>query len=147
MKHSNKKNVTNIPVPQGKYVPAIRNENVIYTSGMTPRLLGELLYSGKMRVESNIETYRDAVELATLNAFEAAQSCLKYGEVISKILQMSIFLNTEDDFTQHSKIADFASEILTDFLGINNVGTRVTIGVASLPSNAPVEITLVCSAN
>ena len=35
------------PIPQGKYLPAVRHADVIYTSGMTPRKAGILMYSGK----------------------------------------------------------------------------------------------------
>ena len=49
------------PTPQGKYLPAVRHKELIYTSGMTPRKAGNLLYSGKIRVSDSIESHRDAV--------------------------------------------------------------------------------------
>lgn len=133
------------PIPQGTYLPAVRHAGLIYTSGMTPRKAGVLKYSGKIRAGDQIETYRDAVRLATLNALAAAQACLREGENISVILQLNIFLNTEDAFTAHSKIADFASEMVIEHLGAGSIGSRAAIGVASLPSNAPVEVTLIGS--
>ena len=42
------------PIPQGKYLPAVRHADLIYTSGMTPRKTGNLLYSGKIRVVDSI---------------------------------------------------------------------------------------------
>jgi enamine deaminase RidA (YjgF/YER057c/UK114 family) len=69
---------------------------------------------------------------------------LEENEVIGVVLQMSVFLNAEEDFENHAKIADFASETIISYLGSESIGTRAAIGVASLPSNAPVEITLVC---
>ena len=131
------------PIPQGKYLPAVRHADLIYTSGMTPRKAGILIYSGKIRASDPLESHRDAVCLATLNALVAAQACLKEGEKISVILQLNIFLNAEPEFTAHPKIADFASGILIEHLGPESIGSRVTIGVTSLPSNAPVEVTLI----
>jgi len=131
------------PVPQGKYVPAVRHADLIYTSGMTPRKEGKLVYSGKIRATDPIESHRDAVRLATLNALVAAQACLTEGEKISVILQFNVFLNTEPGFTAHPKIADFASEILLENLGPRSIGSRAAVGVASLPSDAPVEVTLI----
>jgi enamine deaminase RidA (YjgF/YER057c/UK114 family) len=131
------------PVPQGKYLPAVRHGDLIYTSGMTPRIEGKLLYSGKIRATDPIESHRDAVRLATLNALVAAQACLTEGEKISVILQLNIFLNTEPEFTAHPKIADFASEVLLENLGPGSIGSRAAVGVASLPSDAPVEVTLI----
>lgn len=131
------------PIPQGKYLPAVRHADLIYTSGMTPRKAGILIYSGKIRVSDPLESHRDAVCLATLNALVAARACLKEGEKISVILQLNIFLNAEPEFTAHPKIADYASETLIEHLGPGSIGSRAAIGVASLPSNAPVEVTLI----
>ncbi|MCP3674531.1 MAG: RidA family protein [Gammaproteobacteria bacterium] len=133
------------PVPQGKYLPAVRHADLIYTSGMTPRKAGKLIYSGKIRTNDTVEAHRDAVRLATLNALYAAQACLIEGEEISVILQLNIFLNAEQEFTDHSKMADYASELLIENLGANSIGSRAAIGVATLPSDAPVEVTLIGS--
>ena len=132
------------PIPQGKYLPAVRHKDLIYTSGMTPRKAGNLLYSGKIRVSDSVESHRDAVRLATLNALTAAQACLQVGEKIALILQLNVFLNAQEGFTAHAKVADFASELLIENLGADCIGSRVSIGVSSLPSNAPVEISIIC---
>lgn len=133
---------TKTPIPQGKYLPAIRNLNLIYTSGMTPRKSGKLIYSGKIKFTDSIEIHKEAVVLATTNAINAAKSCLEEGERISKVLQLNVFLNTDPEFTSHARIADFASEVLLVEFGSQCIGSRAAIGVNSLPSNAPVEITL-----
>ncbi len=130
------------PIPQGKYLPAVRHANVIYTSGMTARKAGKLLFSGKIRIADSIESHQDAVRLATLNALAAAQSCLVEGEKIALVLQLNVFLNAEEGFAEHAKIANYASDVLMENLGDNCIGSRAAIGVASLPSNASVEITM-----
>ena len=131
------------PIPQGKYLPAVRHADVIYTSGMTPRKAGILMYSGKIRAADPIESHRDAVRLATENAVAAAQARLREDEKISIILQLTVFLNAEQGFTAHAKIADYASEVLIERLGADCIGSRAAIGVATLPSDAPVEVMLV----
>jgi len=131
------------PVPQGKYLPAIRHADLIYTSGMTPRKAGKLIYSGRIRATDPIESHLDAVRLATLNALLAAQACLKEDELLSTILQLTVYLNTDPEFTAHPKIADYASELLMEHLGPDSIGSRAAIGVASLPSDATVEVTLI----
>ena len=134
------------PVPQGKYLPAVRHGDLIFTSGMTPRRAGILIYEGKIKVEDPIESHRDAVNIAATNTINAAQNLLHEDERISQILQLNVFLNTEEGFSKHSKIADFASEIFIKKLGPNCIGSRAAIGVSSLPANAPVEITIICTA-
>ncbi len=134
---------SNQPIPQGKYLPAVRHADMIYTSGMTPRKAGVLMYSGKIKVTEPIDSYKEAVHLATLNALIAAQNCLKVGETISQILQLTVYLNAEHGFILHAKIADFASELLIEHLGNDCIGSRVAIGVATLPSDATVEIAII----
>lgn len=131
------------PIPQGKYLPAVRHADLIYTSGMTPRKAGILIYSGKIRASDPIEIHRNALRLATLNALASAQNLLVEGEKISIILQLTVFLNAEPEFTSHPKIADYASEVLIEHLGPGSIGSRAAVGVASLPSGAPVEIALI----
>lgn len=131
------------PIPQGNYVPAIRHSDLIYVSGMTPRKNGRLIYSGKIRTKDPVETHKDAVRLAASNTLSAAQSCLGLGERISNILQLNVFLNAEEDYTAHAKVADYASELFVEVLGTNCIGSRAAIGVASLPSNATVEISFI----
>ncbi len=134
--------ITEQPVPQGTYLSAIRHNEMVYTSGMTPRKAGKLVFSGQIRASDPVESHKEAIQLATLNAITAAESCLREGERIAVILQLNVFLNAEKEFTAHTKMANYATDVLVEKLGTNGIGSRAAIGVASLPSNAPVEITL-----
>ena len=134
------------PVPQGKYMPAVRSGNMIFTSGMTPRKAGVLIFSGKISCDDPIEKHKAAIYLATQNALDAASACLEDGERIERIIQLIVYLNAEEGFTEHSRLADFASMMLMNKLGQDRIGSRAGVGVATLPSNAPVEICLVALA-
>jgi len=68
------------PIPQGKYLPAVRHTDLIFTSGMTPRKAGNLIYSGKISVADSIESHRNTARLSTINALTAAQACLHEGK-------------------------------------------------------------------
>jgi enamine deaminase RidA (YjgF/YER057c/UK114 family) len=130
------------PIPQGKYVPATRSGQTIYTAGMTPRDDGKLVMEGRVLCSEPLQTYQPAVIVAARNVLAAAVNMLKPGEKIDQILLMSVYVNAEDGFEKHARIADFASEFLYQELGTCAIGSRVSVGIASLPSNAPVEIQL-----
>ena len=134
-----------LPVPQGRYMPAVRHSDLIYTSGFTPRRDGNLIYSEKVSANAPSETYRDAVRVATQNAIWAAQGCLQEGEHIAAILQLNVFLNAEAGFKAHSVLADFASDLLVEIFGTVSIGSRTAIGVETLPADATVEINLVAA--
>ncbi|AZU64442.1 RidA family protein [Neobacillus mesonae] len=135
----------NNPIPQGKYVPASRSENIIYTAGMTPRKNGVLIQSGKISVAQPVCAYKEAVRQAADNALTAARNLLAEQEQLVKIISLTVYVNAEETFEEHSSLADFASEYLYDELGNIGIGSRTAIGVASLPGNSPVEIQLVAA--
>jgi enamine deaminase RidA (YjgF/YER057c/UK114 family) len=134
------------PIPQGRYIPAVRHADIIYTSGMTPREAGELKFVGPIGANDDLETHRAAVELATTNALIAAEHQLQPGERLTLILQLNVFINAEQGFTAHAALANFASNLIAERLGKSCLGSRAAIGVATLPGDAPVEITLVAAA-
>ena len=132
------------PIPQGKYVPATRFGDVIVTAGMTPRKNGQLIQTGRVLKDAPWEDYKDAVRQAAENALTAARNQLAEDECIVRVLSMTVYVNAEDGFTSHAKIADFASDYLNEELGDASPMARGAIGVATLPGNAPVEIQLMC---
>lgn len=135
--------MTSPPVPQGNYVSAKRHGDLVYTSGMTPRDNGKLMCEGAVRHDTSVETYQAAVDLATKNALTAARLLVGPPEKIAGILSLTVYIAAEPEFTAHARLADFASAYLQREMGNEGVGCRATIGVATLPGNAPVEIQLI----
>lgn len=134
------------PIPQGKYKPAVRHGNLIFTAGMTPRRDGVLLMSGKISPDRPLDDYKEAVEQATSNALAAAQGALKEGEKIAQIVSLTVYLNATPDYTTHAKVGDLASQWLYEQLGDAGIGARAAIGMGTLPGNAPVEVQLIAAA-
>lgn len=99
------------PIPQGKYVPAVRFGDLVFTAGMTPRNNGVLIKEGKVLCADAIEDYRDAVRQAARNALTAAKNRLEEGEEIAGILSVTVYVNAEEGFTKQSKIADLAFRV------------------------------------
>lgn len=137
--------VKSAPVPQGKYLPATRHGDLVYTSGMTPRELGILTCEGRIRTHDPIAKYKDPVVLACANALAAARSTISEDEKIGQVLSLTVFVASDPDFQTHSRLADFASEYLFNELGEAGVGARGAVGVAGLPGNASVEIQLIAA--
>lgn len=135
------------PIPQGKYVPATRFGNFIFTAGMTSRKNGGLMKSGKIGLSADLEEYREAVVQAAKNALTAAENKLEEGEKLMQILSITVYVNAEEGFTSQSKVADMASEYFCEVLGEAGVGSRAAVGVASLPGSAPVEISITAAAD
>lgn len=133
------------PIPQGRYLPAKKSNGFIYSAGMTPRFDGKLILEGKVTRDKEISFYKEAVVQATKNAITAIKNTLEEGEVLEEIINMTVYVNAEEGFTAHSKIADLGSNYLFEALGEKGISPRAALGVKTLPGNAPVEIQLVAS--
>lgn len=131
------------PVPAGNYVTATRFENIIYTSGITSEVNGKLAKTGKIMASNPLSVYKQIVQQAAANALSAAESQLADSEEIAQIINLTVYIQAEQRFNKHTELADFAMEFLVDELGENGRGSRTTIGVSSLPNEAPVEIQIV----
>lgn len=134
------------PIPQGKYIPATRYENLIFTAGMTPRDNGVLIKTGKVKIDDEIEEYKEAVRQAAKNTLTAARNTLLEGECISRILSITVYVNAEDGYTKHAKFADMASDYFCEELGTAGIACRASVGLATLPGNAPCEIQIIAAA-
>ncbi|MGX5320568.1 RidA family protein, partial [Acinetobacter baumannii] len=65
-------------------------------------------------------------------------------DVIGKVLQMNVFVHSTSSFIQQSEVADGASEILYEILGLDTGRhTRTSVSVYQLPKNASVEINFI----
>jgi enamine deaminase RidA (YjgF/YER057c/UK114 family) len=115
---------------------------VIYTAGMTPRKDGELIDVGTVGADVDVNRARAAARQAITNALAAVESCLTPNEIITQFLRTTVFIASAPTFTEHSWVADAASEVLRQRYGENALGPRTAVGVACLPGGAPLEIEL-----
>lgn len=106
--------------------------------------MGVLQATGPVR-RDDMDTAREAARLACTNALRAAQAMLAQGEAIAAILSMTVYIVAEAGFADHSRVADFASQVLREELGAAGICARAAIGVESLPGGAPVEIQIIAA--
>lgn len=133
---------TEAPPPQGDYVPAVLHGGIVHTAGMTPRRDGVLVVSGIVGTTLSLEEARAAAGLAAGNALSAVRSVLPEGAGL-RCLQMTVYVACAAGFTALSSVADGASAVIAEAYGAQSLPARSAIGVAALPSGAPVEVQLV----
>jgi enamine deaminase RidA (YjgF/YER057c/UK114 family) len=128
-----------------KYENHRRVDSSIYVAGQLPYKDGELLGQGILGRDVEVEAARDLARQAALNALAVATDAVGDLDRV-RIVQMLIFVASTPEFSEQSRVADAASELLVDVLGENGRHARTAIGVAGLPRNSPVEIQMVCTA-
>lgn len=135
--------MNNKVIPNGNYKLATRDGDKIYTSGITPKINGQLVKTGKLDNETDLNGYESVAQQAISNAVKVIHQELSEEETIGRIIMMTVYVNASEDFEFHSKIADFASDYLVEQFGEDVIGSRAAVGVSSLPGNAPLEISLI----
>jgi enamine deaminase RidA (YjgF/YER057c/UK114 family) len=131
------------PNPFGAYVEAVKIGNLLFLSGMLPVVGHKPQYVGRVGGALSVEDGRKAAEMACLNALSAASAHLGALDKIKGVAKLGVYIATEDDFRDHPKVADGASELLVKVFGAEMLSSRIVLGVASLPLGMPIEIELV----
>lgn len=130
------------PKAQGSYVAAVVEAGIVVTAGMTPRVDGELVHTGRVGAEVTVEQAQEAASIALGNALSAAVDALGTERRLERVLRMTVYVACGPDFTEQTAVADGASARLHDLLGDRGVASRSAVGVASLPGGACVELEL-----
>jgi enamine deaminase RidA (YjgF/YER057c/UK114 family) len=131
------------PEPFGIYAEAVQTGNLLFLTGMLPTVGREAKVIGRIGVELDVQTGRQAAYLAALNALAVARQHLGSLDKVTRLVRLGVLVATSGDFREHPKIADGASELLQDVFGKDKNPSRLVYGVASLPLGVPVELELI----
>ncbi|MBK7381564.1 MAG: RidA family protein [Ignavibacteriales bacterium] len=131
------------PIPLASYVPAVVVDNLIFTSGQIPVLEGELKFKGKIGKDLTEEEGRSAAELCVLNCLSVIKNSAGSLDKIEKIIKVTVFINSADNFTGQPKVANGASDLLVKLFGEKGKHARSAVGVNELPINAAAEIEMI----
>jgi enamine deaminase RidA (YjgF/YER057c/UK114 family) len=140
--------VPDVAKPVAAYVPALRDGNLIFTSGQLPMVSGALLQTGKVGTGGNGVSPEDAKKLAemcALNAIAAVKSVIGDLDKVTRVVKVVGFVASDPAFTGQPGVINGASELLGKAFGDAGVHARSAVGVAVLPLDAPVEVEITVS--
>ena len=126
--------------PAGSYVPALRDGDHVYTSGQLPFEEGKLLLKGKVPSDVPLDVAQRAARQAALNGLAAIASAVGGLDAVERIVRVCVYVNSAPDFFEQPKVANGASDLLTQIFGDMGRHARSAVGVAELPLNACVEV-------
>ena len=128
------------PKPAGSYVPVVVSGKLAFVSGQIPIKDGQVIYQGKVGIDQSIEQAQKAAKLCIINGLAQINTYFGTLDNLEKIIKISGFVNSAQDFTEHPKVINAASDFLVEIFGEEGRHSRIAIGVSSLPLNATVEI-------
>ncbi len=130
------------PAPAGSYVNCVRSGNLLFLAGGIPPLDDET-FKGKVPTETNLETAQEAARLITLNRLAVVKAEIGDLDLITRIVNVGGFVNSEPDFYQHPAVINGCSDLLVEIFGDKGIHSRTAMGAAALPLNVSVEINMI----
>jgi enamine deaminase RidA (YjgF/YER057c/UK114 family) len=131
--------------PRHKYVAVAIAQSTAYVSGSTPMIDGELQMHGLVGSDIDLDEARKAARICVLNCVAQLARAVDGLDNIGRILRLTGYVASAPGFHEQARVVDAASELLEEVFGENGLHARTSIGVASLPGNAPVEIDLIAT--
>lgn len=128
------------PKPSGHYESAVLSGNLLYISGVTPKIDGILQYRGKVGRDLTAEEAYQGAKMCGQIILALIQSSIGSLDRIEQMVKVTGYVACEDTFTQHPFVINGASDIFLDVLGDRGKHARCALGVVSLPGGAAVEV-------
>lgn len=129
----------------GNYVPLVQDRDHIYISGQIPRVGDEVVVTGAVGAETSLSRAQLGAKVCAMRALALLKQSLGTLERVKGIPRITVYVQSAQQFTQQSEVADGASEVLFDVLGPAGAHTRTSVGVFQLPKNASVEIDFIAT--
>ncbi len=131
------------PQPVAAYVPAVKVNGYVYTSGQIPFVNGELKYKGKVGGPlSEAEGY-EAAKTCALNCLSVIKAQVNSLDNIEKIVKVVGFVNSASGFNKQPQVINGASELIGQIFGAAGQHSRSAVGVSELPLDAAVEVEMI----
>ena len=126
--------------PVANYVAAVLTGKLLVVSGQLPLVEGRLSATGKLGGGVGIEQGAMAARACAINLLAQIKATLGSLDEVARVVRLGGFIACTADFTQHATVMNGASDLMAAVFGENGRHARSTIGVPSLPLDAPVEV-------
>jgi enamine deaminase RidA (YjgF/YER057c/UK114 family) len=127
--------------PVAAYVPAIRTGNLVFTAGQLPLVDGAIPKTGKVGEKLSVEEAKQFAQVCALNALAAVETVADVNKIV-RVVRVVGYVNGIAGFISQPAVVNGASELFLHIWGEAGKHARSAIGVAELPSDAPVEVEL-----
>lgn len=131
------------PSPVANYVSAVRTGNLVFVSGHSGRRADSSVLTGKLGRDVTIEQGYEAARDTILNCLATLQKEIGDLEQVTRIVKLLGMVNSTEDFGDHPKVINGASDLLVAVFGDRGRHARSAVGMQMLPNNIAVEIEMI----
>ena len=131
------------PRPVASYVPVKMVGGLAFVAGQIPMAEGTVAPAGAVGGDVTTEQANAAARLCAIQALAALREALGSLDRVRGIAKVDVFVASAPGFTDQSKVANGASDLLVEVFGDDGRHARAAVGVPELPLGAAVEVALV----
>ena len=127
--------------PVANYVGFVRTGNLLIVSGQICfDASGKLIAKGKLGAGVTVEQGNAAARGCAINLLAQVKAALGDLDKVVRVVRLGGFVNAAPDFLDGPKVLNGASDLMVAAFGDKGRHARSTVGVASLPADAAVEV-------
>src|SRR4051794_34536008 len=127
--------------PGANYVGFVRTGNLLFVSGQVCfDAEGKLIAKGKLGAGVTVEQGNAAARGCAINLLAQIKAALGDLDKVVRVVRLGGFINSAPDFLEGPKVLNGASDLMVAAFGDKGRHARTTVGVASLPADAAVEV-------
>jgi enamine deaminase RidA (YjgF/YER057c/UK114 family) len=131
------------PKPVANYVPTVRVGNLLFVSGHGPYNDGKTLTSGKLGKELTVDQGYQTARNVALNCLASIRAAIGDLDRVKRVVKLLGMVNCTEDFKDHPKVINGASDLLVEVLGDAGKHARSAVGMQALPNGIAVEIEMI----
>lgn len=124
--------------PVASYVPVVEQGGMVYVSGQLPFVDGTLV-TGRLGEDVTLEQGAAAARACGLMILAQLQAAGVL-ERVERVVKLGAFISSTGDFTDQPKVANGASDLMSEVFGEAGKHARSAVGVPVLPLGAAVEV-------
>ena len=128
------------PPPAGAYSPVVVHAGFAWVSGQIVFENGKVVSPGWVDRDVSVDAAKRLARGATLQALSALRAALGSLDRIERFVRVAVYVATSPGFDRPHEVANGSTELLIELFGENGRPARTTVGMASLPLGAAVEV-------
>ena len=129
--------------PVANYVKAVRVGKLVYLSGHGPDKPEGGLVIGKVGTDLTLEQGQEAARLVGISLLSTLKAEVGNLNKVKRVVKVLGMVNAPPTFDKQPQVINGCSDLMVAVFGENGKHARSSVGVASLPSNIPVEIEMI----
>lgn len=130
----------NPAAPAANYVPFVQVGEMVYVSGQISMDANGLV-KGKLGDGYSLDDAYAAARLCGINLISQVRAaCDGDLDRLVQVIKLNGFVNATQDFTDHPKVVNGASDLMVEVFGDKGRHARAAVGSSSLPLGVAVEV-------